>query len=251
MDRTGGMADRGNLGRALAALRRGALIAFPTETFYALGVDPRKPAALERLRRAKGRERAKPILLIAATARQAFSLAKRPLPPCARALARRFWPGPLTLVLPPRFPDLARSLGSTRGVAVRVSSHPLARRLARALRFPITGTSANRSGEPPARRAFALAGSVRRRVDLVMEEGRRPSARAVRVSGVRPSTIVDLTRRPPVVLRSGAIAAARVQQLLAGPEARSHATVRGTRGARARKGRSPGLATARTRSGRR
>jgi L-threonylcarbamoyladenylate synthase len=215
MGRTGGMGTRGVMKRAAAALRRGALVAFPTETFYALGADPRKPAALRRLRRAKGRQRGKPILLIAASARQAFALARRPLPPIARELARRFWPGPLTLVLRPRSARLARALGSQRGVAVRVSSEPLARRLARTLRFPVTGTSANRSGEPPARSAAELASPLRRRVAVVIGEG--PGGRGITTPGGPPSTLVDLARHPPVVLRRGGVPPRRLQALLAAP----------------------------------
>lgn len=188
---------RQRLQRALATLRRGGVIAFPTETFYALGADPRKRRALSSLRLLKGRERGKPLLLLAASRAQALALAARPLPASAPALARRFWPGPLTLVLPPRDPALARALGRADGLAVRVTSHPLARRLLRAYGFPITGTSANRSGRPPRREAGGLPRALGIGSAQVLDGGRTP--------GGAPSTLLDLSGPRPRLLRAGAV----------------------------------------------
>ncbi len=135
---------------AASALKAGELVVFPTETFYAIGADPAQPKALDRLLRVKGREPDKPIALIAANSDAAFSLA-REIPLGARLLAERFWPGPLTLVLPAR-PGLNESLvGPSGGVGVRVSSEPIAVRLAAAAGGLITATSANLSGQPAAR----------------------------------------------------------------------------------------------------
>ncbi len=198
------MTWRVGVARALAILRRGGVVAFPTETFYALGVDPRKPAALRRLRRIKGRARRKPILLLAASRAQALALAAAP-PPAAK-LARLFWPGPLTLVLPPRHPRLARALGSAGGLAVRVPSHPLARRLVRAYGFPLTGTSANRSGAPPARQATHLRRALGAALDGVIDGGRTP--------GGAPSTVLDLCGPRARLLRRGAVPSRRLQAVL-------------------------------------
>ena len=116
---------------ALAALTAGEAIVYPTETFYALGVDALSPKALEQLFAIKGREPGKPVALIAADTAMAFAVA-REVPAQARVLAEAFWPGPLTLVLPARDGISAALIGADGGVGVRVSSHPLARALAAA-----------------------------------------------------------------------------------------------------------------------
>ena len=145
---------------ALAALAAGEAIVYPTETFYAVGVDALSLRALDRLFAIKGREPGKPVALIAADTAMAFAVA-REVPAQARVLAQAFWPGPLTLVLPARAEIPTPLVGADGGVGVRVSSHPIARALAAGLRSPLTATSANLAGEPPAseiemaRRAFA------------------------------------------------------------------------------------------------
>ena len=135
---------------ALEALLRGEVVCLPTESSYGLAADVRKAAALARLTALKGgRPADSPFPLVVADAAAARELAAV-WPDAAERLARRFWPGPLTLVVPAR-PDLAPEVvGHGGGVGVRVSSHPLANALAAALGGAITATSANRSGQPPA-----------------------------------------------------------------------------------------------------
>ena len=123
---------------ALAALAAGEAIVYPTETFYALGVDALSLRALDRLFAIKGREPGKPVALIAADTAMAFAVA-REVPAQARVLAQAFWPGPLTLVLPARAEIPAPLVGTDGGVGVRVSSHPIARALADGLGSPLTG----------------------------------------------------------------------------------------------------------------
>ena len=173
--------------RLAAALRSGAVVAFPTETFYALGADPRSAEAVAEVFRLKGRPGDRRLPWIAASRAQVEAVCV--LSEEAAALADRCWPGPVTLVLP-----LRAAGGDT--VAVRVSSHPLARALAAALGHPVISTSANPSGAPPlttaaeVREAFAGrgAGSLR-----VLDGGRTP--------GGEPSVIVDLAGDSPRVLR--------------------------------------------------
>ena len=161
---------------ALAALAAGEAIVYPTETFYALGVDALSVPALDRLFAIKGREPGKPVALIAADTAMAFAVA-REVPAEARVLAQAFWPGPLTLVLPARAEIPAPLVGADGGVGVRVSSHPIARALAAGLRSPLTATSANLAGEPPAseiemaRRAFP--GTIKVFVDVERSPGVR------------------------------------------------------------------------------
>ncbi len=191
------------LGDAVAWLGAGQLIAFPTETVWGLAADARSEAALERLRAWKGRSEASPIALLVSGVEALAELGCR-TGPAARRIAESFWPGPLTLVVPCRsdFPaGIARSDGA---VGFRCSSHPLAAALERRLRVaglgPITATSLNRSGEPPAAgrgEAEALCGAP--------EGPRLLAVDRAECGGSAASTVVDCTAAEPVVLRWGAI----------------------------------------------
>lgn len=173
--------------RMAAELRSGAVVAFPTETFYALGADPRSPEAVAEVFRLKGRPGDRRLPWIAASRAQVEAVCVLSEP--AAALADRCWPGPVTLVLPIR-------AKRTESVAVRVSSHPLARAFAAAFGHPVISTSANPSGAPPlttaaeVRQAFAGRGAESLRI---LDGGRTP--------GGEPSVIVDVTGESPRVLR--------------------------------------------------
>lgn len=140
---------------AAQALAAGEVVAHPTETVYGLAVDPWNPDALERLIAAKGRGAAKGLLLIAADRGQVERAAR--IPPEAERYIGAFWPGPLTLILPKceALPDLAA--GGRDTIGVRIPGCAAARRLCAAFGRPITSTSANRSGDPPARRIKEIA----------------------------------------------------------------------------------------------
>lgn len=138
------------LDEAVSALEAGHIVVIPTESTYGLAVDPRSPAALTRLARAKeGRPLDSPYPLIAPDLASARALADA-WPEAAERLARAHWPGPLTLVVPARAGLPSDVVGAGGGVAVRLSSHPMAAALAVAFGSPITATSANRPGAPPA-----------------------------------------------------------------------------------------------------
>jgi len=158
-----------NLDDAIAALRAGELVVFPTETFYGVAADAYSRVALERLVRLKGRDASKPIALIAADSQMAFALGSR-VPQAARKLAEAFWPGPLTLVIPAR-DGLAGELVGADGVGVRVSSHPIARELSRGLGRPITATSANLAGQPPATSLSDARAALGGKVKVFVEGG--------------------------------------------------------------------------------
>src|ERR1700751_2156681 len=170
---------------AVGALAAGEAIVYPTETFYALGVDALSSQALERLFAIKGREPGKPVALIAADTAMAFALA-REVPAAARVLAEAFWPGPLTLVLPARDGIPTALIGDDGGVGVRVSSHPLAPALATAFRGPLTPTSANLAGEPPAVEPATARRALGDKVKVLVEDGR--------LAGGAPSTVVAVDR---------------------------------------------------------
>jgi L-threonylcarbamoyladenylate synthase len=185
-----------SLPEAIDALSTGELVVYPTETFYALGADPFSSAALKRLFAVKGRDAARLVALIAADRDSAFSLAAE-VPPAARRLADLFWPGPLTLILPARAGLPAQIAGAERRVGVRVSPHPIARALTRALGRPITATSANLSGQPPVRTLVEARAALGDKVKVFLEGGT--------LAASAPSTIVSVTVAEWTVVREGAI----------------------------------------------
>jgi L-threonylcarbamoyladenylate synthase len=179
---------------AAGLLRAGGVVAYPTETFYALGALADRPDALARLAAAKGRAEGKPLPLIAADAEQVAAVASLG-DPIARRLAERFWPGPLTLVLPAAAPLDPALCGPGPSVGIRVPAHDLARELARAAGGPLVSTSANWSGEPPASTASGISQVVLARIDGVLDGGPTP--------GGMPSTVVEVARGAVRLLRGG------------------------------------------------
>ncbi|MBW2730984.1 MAG: threonylcarbamoyl-AMP synthase [Deltaproteobacteria bacterium] len=183
-----------DVGIAAAAERvaAGEVIAYPTETVYGLGADALDPVALGRLVAIKGRESHQPISVLVQDEAMLRRLVQE-VHPAALELARRYWPGPLTLVL------LARSglpeplINERGGVGVRISSDPVAAALVRAVGRPLTATSANRSGEPAAHQA---QGAALEGVTLVLDGGPR---------GGTPSTVVEALGAELRVLRAGAV----------------------------------------------
>ena len=194
--------DDGTMANLRARLVAGALVTFPTETFYGLGCDPCNPAAVTRLLRAKRRPADKPLPIIAANSAAARALVT--LDDAASevwdALTRQFWPGPLTLAAPAAAGLAAEVLAGGHDVAVRVSSCSTARTLAALCGGVIVATSANRSGEPAARTSGAVVRSLGAAVDLVVDGGPCP--------GGTPSTVVVVHRGHLRVVRPGAIGAA-------------------------------------------
>ncbi len=199
------------LGRAAALLRDGALVAFPTETVYGLGADARNGKAVAAIFEAKGRPHFNPLICHYPDAAAAF--ADVHADDRARAVAERFWPGPLTLVLPRRAGctvDLLAGAGLDT-LAVRVPDHPVALALLREAGVPVAAPSANRSGEvSPTTAAHVLAG-LGGRIAAVLDAG--PCAVGVE------STVLDLTGAGPVLLRPGGVPVEALEALL-GPVGR-------------------------------
>lgn len=180
---------------AAAVLEGGGVVAFPTETFYGLGVAALDRAAVRRLFALKGRPRSRPILVLvddpARIERFAVLTAR------ARDLIARHWPGALTLVLPAREGLPPELTAGTATIGVRQPGHPVARALAAALGAPVTAPSANLMGEPPPTTAADVVRVFDGRIDLVLDGGT--------TSGGLPSTVLDVTVDPPRVLREGAV----------------------------------------------
>jgi L-threonylcarbamoyladenylate synthase len=185
------------IAEAARLLADGALVAFPTETVYGLGADARNDRAVAAIFEAKGRPRFNP-LITHWTSAEAAARAVR-FDARAERIAQRFWPGPLTLVLPRR-EDARVSLLCSAGLdslAVRVPAHPVAQRLLAAFEGPIAAPSANRSGAVSPTTAAHVVESLGARVALVLDGGACPV-------GVE-STVLDLTADPPTLLRPGGV----------------------------------------------
>ena len=179
------------------AIGAAGVVAFPTETYYALGAHPRKADALNELLRLKGRgAHDKPLLLLLSDRGMVDEWAHHP-PAAWMDLADRFWPGPLTLVLPAA-PDVPEQVtGGRDTVALRLTSHPVARSLIERCGTALTGTSANRAGEPPVSRVEGVRAAFGDELRHVLDGGDTP--------GGLPSTLLDLTSEGPTILRAGAV----------------------------------------------
>ena len=184
-------------------VRRGGIVAIPTETFYGLGVNPFDEQAVDRLLRVKGRGDGKPILVLIGSLEQLPRLT-RIVSPIARILIDAFWPGPLTLLFP-ALPSLPGNLTAGTGmVGVRLSScEPLAELLRRI--GPLTGTSANRADRPPAQTARMVEEELGQDVDAIIDAGS--------TAGGLPSTVIDV-RQPIRVIREGAVTRQMIQNVL-------------------------------------
>ncbi len=184
------------IAQAVAVLKSGGVIAYPTETFYGLGVDATNVKAVERLFAVKGRDFNNPIPVVIRDVAQ-LNQVVTDVPPLAQELIDRHWPGPLTLVFGVAPSLSARLTAGTGKIGVRISSHPIARLLAGQLGGPLTSTSANRSGQKECVTAQKVMEKIGDDLDLILDGGATP--------GGKGSTILDITRTPPVVFRAGVI----------------------------------------------
>jgi len=198
-------AMRSEIAQAVALLRAGELVAFPTETVYGLGADAANPAAVARIFAAKGRPADHPLIVHLPSAAHLSHWA-REVPVEAEKLAAAFWPGPLTLILKrqPNVPDAVT--GGQDTVGLRVPNHPLALELLQAFDGGIAAPSANRFGRISPTTAEHVREELGSRVPLVLDGGACPV-------GIE-STILDLSRGVPVLLRPGAIGAADIAGVL-------------------------------------
>jgi L-threonylcarbamoyladenylate synthase len=215
------------LEHAASVLRAGGLVAFPTETVYGLGAHALDPDAVRRVFEAKGRPSFNPLIIHVADAGAAERLAAR-WPDSASRLAERFWPGPLTLVVPrgSAVPDIVTAGLET--VALRVPAHRLALALLRASSLPLAAPSANRYTEISPTTAEHVVKGLSGRVDLILDGG--PTDLGIE------STVLDLTGDRVRMLRPGSISAAEIEDVVGPLESFAAATVEGA------PQRSPGLA---------
>ena len=189
-------------------LQSGGTVAFPTDTFYALGVDATKETAISKIFNIKQRAANEPIPVLIANHEQAHTLVTD-FNEQAQMLAERFWPGPLTIVLEAK-PDVPHNLNAGSGtIGVRVPDNDTALQLISAFGSGVTGTSANVSGHPPMKNAADVRQSIGDKVDFVLEgECGQQSV---------PSTVIDMTKDIPVIVRAGAISPQQISDAIGIP----------------------------------
>lgn len=194
------------LPQAVAALRAQRVVVYPTETVYGMGVDAMSPAALAELVSLKGRDAEKGLSVLVADLESAGSLLAAAPPAGARALARVLWPGPLTLVLPAANSLPEALVGATGGVGLRCTTDPIASALVREFAGPITATSANPSGLPPATDVAMARGYFGEEVACYLDGGER--------AGTAVSTVVEFLEGHAILRRAGAIEARRLASII-------------------------------------
>jgi len=199
-----GTLSDGALEQILSFLRAGGVIAFPTDTAYGLGADPFNDGAVRRIFEIKGRPETKPILLLVSSmemANRVVTFSEK-----AAALAERFWPGPLTMVLPARETVSSGITAGTGTVGIRWADAPFAQRLLTAFDRPITATSANLAGRPSTVTIAEVREQLGESLDLVVDGGTLPARGG--------STLIDLTAIPARLLREGPIPEAELSDIL-------------------------------------
>ena len=195
---------QGQVDKGIAILKKGGLVAFPTDTIYGLGACFSNLAAVERVYRVKQRPRSMGLPLLLSEKAQISEVAEHVLP-VVWLLVDRFLPGALTIVLPKydSVPDIVTGGGET--VAIRIPAHPVPISLIKGIGSPIVGTSANVSGRPSSLTADEVYSQFGDEIDLVIDGGR--------CFGGKESTIVDVTGEVPRVLREGAISRQELEQV--------------------------------------
>jgi L-threonylcarbamoyladenylate synthase len=199
--------DRASVGDAVAVLRSGGLVCYPTDTVYGMGAAAGDDAAVRHLYAVKGRPPGKPLPLLLADAGDAARIAD--VTPLVRSLAGRFWPGPLTIIVRKLSSYRSLALAGGETIALRVPDHSLVRSIARTLGEPLTGTSANRAGAPAAVSAAEAEFQLGEMVDLIIDGG--PCRNR------EESTIIDITQEPPRILRAGAVSREELEAVAGQP----------------------------------
>lgn len=199
--------NRNIIQRAVKIIKKGGLVAFPTETVYGLGANALDKKAVRKIFEAKKRPMDNPIIVHIADFEDLFKLAKK-IPKEAKILAKKFWPGPLTLILFKKkiVPDIVTAGGNT--VSIRIPKNKIALELIKNSRVPIAAPSANLAGRPSPTTARHVFGDLGNKVDLILDGGRTKI-------GVE-STVVNLTVQPPQILRPGGVTFEALKKVLKG-----------------------------------
>ena len=191
--------------QVLDVFKKGGIIAYPTETFYGLGVDPFNETAVKKLFNLKGREADKPISILVKDKKMLAEVAEE-IPLSAEKLIKKFWHGPLTIILKAKKSIPITLRAGTGTIAVRISSNTITQKLLEAIDSPITTTSANPSGKKSPVTASEVMNYFKNKVDLILDGGV--------LSGKLGSTIVDVTEGDLKIIRAGEIPIERVVESL-------------------------------------
>jgi L-threonylcarbamoyladenylate synthase len=203
-----GAPQRDAIEEAATWIRHGGVVAIPTDTLYGLAASPFDPAAVARIFEVKGRLAERALPLIASDLAQVIRHVA-PLSATAERLAGRFWPGPLTLLLPAPAALAAGVTGGTGRVGIRVPADDIARRICACVGHPVTATSANISGTPATADPGDVEETLGAVIDLLIDAGPTP--------GGAPSTIVDVSGEAPALIRAGALSWDDIQTCLQSP----------------------------------
>lgn len=201
-----GAPDLNAVSRAAKAVDEGGVVIFPTTGLYGLGADSASSKAVDGVFKAKGRALEKPLLVLVSGPEQVDHLVKE-IPDSARRIMESLWPGGITIIFRAS-PGVPSNLcGGSGRVGIRMAAHPAAIALIKSLGRPITGTSANMSGEPGASRICEISPQLINRTAVVLDAGK--------LAGGKGSTIFDATCYPPKILRQGSVSEAAVKRILA------------------------------------
>ncbi|MFC1891071.1 L-threonylcarbamoyladenylate synthase [Thermodesulfobacteriota bacterium] len=193
------------ISRAREILSSGGIVAFPTESFYGLGVDAANEEAVKQIFKLKLRPMNQPLLLLISSADMLDNYVEE-IPDVADKLIEQFWPGGLTIVFKASKSLSPMLTASTGKIGIRLSSHPVANALAESLGKPVTGTSANISGQPACSTAQEVFKALGDKVDLILDGGT--------TKGGKGSTILDVTVDPPLIIREGMISTAMIDRAI-------------------------------------
>ena len=188
--------DSALIGRAAELINAGGLVVFPTRALYGIGADIYQPDAVSRVFTVKRRSADKPISVLVRSESQLNDLAAE-MPDTARRLMDRFWPGLITLVFAAKPAVPSALTGNSGKIGIRMPAHPVAAALLAALSHPITGTSANLSGQPGCAQISDLSADIGKEAAMIFDAGP--------LAGGAGSTVVDVTATPPIVLREGGV----------------------------------------------
>jgi L-threonylcarbamoyladenylate synthase len=197
--------DDSQIKKAVEILKKGGLVAYPTDTVYGLGASMANTPAIECIFQVKNRPKKMALPLLVADLAQIKNIVK-PVPPSARILIEKFFPGALTIILPKSavVPDIVT--GGSKTIAFRIPNHPVPLALIKGLEKPIVGTSANLSGYPSTLTAEEVKKQIGDKIDMIIDGGRCP--------GGIESTVVDLSGERPVIRREGAIKIEELRKIL-------------------------------------
>lgn len=194
------------LQQAAELLRKGELVAFPTETVYGLGADATEPEAIKKIYRAKGRPQDNPLIVHIAGFHELEGLVRGSLNPQAERLIKTFWPGPLTIVVDKKETIPAETTAGLDSVAIRMPAHPLTRAIIELAGVPIAAPSANKSGAPSPTRAEHVYADLKGRIPLILDGG------PARVG--LESTVIDVRSEKVRILRPGGVSREEIRELI-------------------------------------